>query len=92
MKKNINIKSSTGIRLAFSGLVILALTPLVQSKVVEYLTKDCPFFGSYRQCGLEVGLKYALYVQALVGVWAVVGGTLLIVGLFKYYTSRKRVR
>lgn len=89
MKKNTKAKSSTSIKLILSGVVILALSPLVQAKIVEYLTKDCPFFGSHRECGLEVGLKNALNTQTLLGLWIAVGVVLIGIGLYKYFSLRK---
>jgi hypothetical protein len=89
MKKNKETSSHTSIKLLIIGVVVLASSPLLQYKIAEYLTKDCPFFGSHRVCSIEIGLKNAFYAQTILSLWIVIGVVILIAGMYMYFAFKK---
>lgn len=89
-KKSTSQNAKIAIIAIILGVVIIAITPLIRFLTGQLLTVNCPMIGSVRECGLELGYKYAFYTDTITSLWLIAGVIILVFGIVKYFIKNKK--
>jgi hypothetical protein len=89
MRKQKHTRSHNSTAFIVLGIILLAVTPLVQPMAGDLLTLGCPVVGNTIRCDFEVGIEIAAYSAITAVMWLFIAITMLIVGILKRLDEKK---